>query len=139
MSAKQIVIIKLLAAADVIAIVGNRIWGTNAPQAAALPYVIVTKPGSQNRQLLESDAGFPRTRIRLECVAASGAEAAKLQRAAFNALKNVTRETVTDGQTPAAFSAIATITPSDFEVDGFSDARNAAVEITDFYVDWKLN
>jgi hypothetical protein len=139
MSGRQVVILKLLATPAVTALVGDRIWPGVARQGTAAPFLILHTPGQQNRQLLEGDAGYPRSRVRIECVAASAAAAEALGKAVFEALKNVTNETIADDKSPTEFSAIATITPTDFETDGYSDARTAFTHILDFYVDWRLS
>lgn len=139
MSGRQIVILKLLASPAVTTVVGDRIWPGVAQQGASAPFLVLHTPGKQNRQLLDGDAGYPRSRVRIECVAASAAAAEALGRRVFDALKNVTNETIVDDNSPPEFSAVATITPTDFETDGYSDARTAFTHIMDVYVDWRLS
>lgn len=134
MSAKQIVIAKLLGSAAVTNIVGNKIAPNKADQKWPAPYIVVSQPAEDNRQLLTEDAGFPRARVRIMCWATSPLAAATLRNAAFNALKNVTRETIT----APGLSAIATIIPADFSADGYSDEREADAEIFDVYCDWRF-
>lgn len=137
MSGKSIVIHKLLASPGVTALVGQQIWPNKAPQKKTKPFILVSGPGQENRQLLQNDAGYPRSRIRVEAVAATAAAAETIMKAAFDALKNITNAIITDGGSPAEFVAIATIIPTDFRSDGYSDIRDADVEIMDFYVDWR--
>ena len=137
MSGKRVVIHKLLSLATVTAIVGTKIGANKAEQAWPPPFIVVTGPGEENRQLLTADAEYPRSRIRIECLASSPMAASTLRNAAFNGLKNVTNELITDGFSPADFAAMATIIPADFSADGYSDMRDADSEIFDVYVDWR--
>lgn len=135
MSARGIVIRKLLTAAAVTQVAGERIFPSQAPQDATKPYILVHKPAQQNEQMLGGDAGYPQARVSLEIVGRTGAEVDSLGKLIFDSLKNVTNETVDDGQSPATvYGRDVTIIPTDFDVDDYSDARKSFRRIIDFYV-----
>lgn len=137
MSGRQIVIAKLVRATSVAELVGDKVWATVAPQSAPMPYVLVHMPSQGNRQLLDGDAGFPRSRIRVETVATTASAAEVIANRIFDALKNVTNEVIVGLGDPPEFIASATIVPADTVADGYSDARNGHISVCDFYVDWR--
>lgn len=133
MSARAIIITKLLSVTDLTAALGgDNIWPSQAVQGALKPYVLVHKPAKENRQLLEGDAGYPRARVSIETVASTASDADRIGDIIFNALKNVTNELVTVG--PTNFRV--TVVPSDFDMDDASNKRDAFRRIIDFYVDF---
>jgi hypothetical protein len=139
MSARRAVIYKLLAAPSVTAYVGSKIWAGRAEQRAARPYILIHMVGVMHRQLLDCDAGYPQNRIRVEAVADTALEAENISKAVFDALKNVTRETIQNPDSPTSFSINASIMACNFEFDDYSDYREAFVDMQDFYVDWRYS
>lgn len=115
--------------------VENRIFPTAALQGAVMPYLIVSKPDEQSRLLLAGAGKYPRSRVSIECIAATAAEADRLGKKVYDAFATMINEVVNDGQSPPS-SYVATITPADFDFDDYSDERTSFRRVIDFYVDW---
>lgn len=76
MTAMTIAIKTLLAGSGVTELVGQRIYPVFAPQAAALPNIIVHRISDNEEVLLQGASQFPEARISIEC-RATGADGAK--------------------------------------------------------------
>jgi hypothetical protein len=137
MGARQIAIMKLLAAPAVTALVGDRIYPSVAPQGVVAPYLLVHKPGQINRQLLDADAGWINARVSIECIEYTALGAERLGEAVYAAFRDVTNETVFDNESPAAPIASVTILPADLDIDRVADDRQSFGRIIDFYFDFK--
>jgi hypothetical protein len=128
----------MLASPAITAVVGQQIWLSRAKQGAIQPYILIHKPGQVNEQLLSGDAGYPESRVSIECVGKSAAETENLGNTVFDVLKQVANAIVDDGQSPTSvIGRDVTITTSDFDVDDYSDDRSAYRRIIDFYVRWR--
>jgi sorbitol-specific phosphotransferase system component IIA len=130
---------KLLSVAAVTSLLGgNAIFLSEAPERQAKPYIVIHKPAQGNPQLLQGDAGMPRSRVSFEIIANNALERERIGEALFNALKDVTRETVLifNSGSPSEFYE-ASFIPTDFDHDDASNDRSAFRRIIDFYVDWQ--
>lgn len=137
MSARELIIRKLLATPAITAVVGDKIYPSQAPQGVVPPFILVTKPGQENRQLLKNSAEMPRARVSLECNAASALGAEDLGDLLYTVLQNVTNEAVGDGASPETTIGTITVMPADSDIDDFDDERLGYRRIIDFYVDWR--
>lgn len=136
MSGLELIIAKLFSTTAITTAVGQKIYPGMAPQNISPPYLVVYKPGQENRQLLAGSAKFPKSRITIEAHGKSASEANDLGELLMQELEDVTNEVVSSGSPPTALGTI-TITPADSDVDDYDDVQQSYRRVIDFYVDWR--
>lgn len=138
MSGLALIVAKLFSVTAITDLVDEKIFPGTAPQNTPPRYIIVYRAGQTNPQLLGGNADMPKSRISVEVYGVSAADADALGEIVFDALKNVTNETVFDAGSPAAPIGTITVMPADSDVDDYDDQKLSYRRTIDFYVDWRV-
>ncbi len=128
----------LLAAAAVTAIVGERVYTIKAPQDAARPFLILSRIGENEDQLLEGAGGVYTATLSVACHAErSFSDADALGEKVKAALGNVTNRAVYSPDSPATRLGTVTAWKSGADVTDHSDDGRVFRRIIDFEFRWQ--
>lgn len=70
----------LAAQPSIAALVGDRIYPLEAPDASTFPLIVVTKAGGVGEYTLEGDAGVEEARVQIDCYAVGYAKALAIRK-----------------------------------------------------------
>jgi hypothetical protein len=131
LSATKAVIALLLDAAPVAAIVGTRIYPVMAPQAVALPYIVVTMVNEDSEYALIGATGGRQSRVEVACHASSFGAVELLAEAVIGAAEAVIHETV-----GAEELGPVTMYKQGTDLADISEDRSVFRRLMDFVVRW---
>jgi hypothetical protein len=139
MSAIRLALELLLAAPDVTAIVADRVYPIRAPQDAARPFLILSRIGEEEDQILEGAGGVYTAIVSVACHAErSFSDADALGEKVKAALGNLTNRSVYSADSPATRLGIVTSWKAGADVSDHSDDGRVFRRIIDFDFRWQL-
>lgn len=130
MSAKAIVITKLLATAGVTAIVGQTIRPVAFKQSDLPPAILVTTEGIADTTTLGGAGKYYRSRVMTECIGTTATEAEAIGDAVIEALNGVIYETI-------AGCEVSAILLGTTDTDDYNEDLTQFRRTLDFFVRWR--
>lgn len=128
------IVVKLLEANAAAKALSKYVYPYDAPQEAAKPYFVVNVASEMDELTLQGAGEYERTRVSVECVAATATLAEQMSTAAKVALGNVIKQQVIVGS--SRFKDVD-VTYANFGLSDSASDRSAYVRTRHFYCRWR--
>lgn len=130
-----IAIVSRLLSRDVaVQALSKKVFPIEAPQAEVAPFYVVNIVSDIDEKLLQGAGRYQRTRISIEATATTGTQAIALDNAAFQALRDVIKQTV---NTSEGRFVDVDVSFADVAMTGSSLNRDLMVAMRQYFVRWR--
>lgn len=137
MSALAIAVTRLMDIGAISAVVGSGIFPVATPQGQPAPYYLINLVDEPDEQMLAGAGGYYNSRIQIDCIGSSAAQAnkmAELLKANFPCVKAAIQ---LDNESPPNTARDVDISKADTDYTDAADDRSVFRRVLDFYIRWR--
>lgn len=128
------IVSRLLSRDAAVQALSKKVFPIEAPQTEVAPFYVVNIVSDIDEKLLQGAGRYQRTRISIEATAATGTQAIALDNAAFQALRDVIKQTVSTSE--GRFVDVD-VSFADVAMTGSSLNRDLMVAMRQYFVRWR--